>query len=425
MDNSQNDYARPEGPFKRFFRKTNLRLYLTGMLPLFLLAHFGHHGIGAMMNPLMPMIRNDLGLDYTQAGLIMMAFSLTAGLSQLPAGWIADKVGMRVMILLGVTGVALGGFFIGFTNSLTWLIVFVVISSLLGGGYHPASAAAISSSVKEEYRGRTLGLHLVGGTSAFWVFPLIASPIAAVCGWRTPYFVVSIPLMLLGIFLYFYIGKKNKADLKKRTENNIEVERIPEVKTIHWGQIIPFIIVSVFTGTIVQSVSAYISLYATDVLGVSETAAGMLTAITPAVGMVAAPIGGYIGDRFGGMRVVVICGFLAAPLVYLLGIAPSVPILVIIMLAIGMLSNTRMPTSEGYLTSHAPEKRRGTIMGIYYFSGTGVAAPLTPVIGNLIDRIGFPRTFSYASFITAGITLICSVVLWRTKGYRKYSEITG
>jgi ACS family hexuronate transporter-like MFS transporter len=354
------------------------------------------------------------------------AFGLTAGLSQLPAGIVADKLGVRIMVLLGVSGVALAGFMLGFTHTFTWLIIFLVISSIMGAGYHPASAAAISSSVKEDIRGRTLGLHLVGGTSAFWVFPLLATPIAAKWGWQAPYLAISIPLIILGIVLYILIGRRSKADLKKRLEQvEQEPEIIDSVDTINWGRVVPFMIISVVTGTVVQSVSAYLSLYATDVLLLSDVTAGMLMSITPGVGLFAAPIGGYFGDRFGGMKVIMIVSFLSIPLMYLMGIAPNVGVLVVLMIAMGLIMNTRMPTSESYITSNVPEKKRATIMGIYYFSGTGISAPLSPVVGNLIDRIGFPRTFGYAAAATAVIAVICSLFLWRNKGFRKYPEITG
>ncbi len=399
---------------------------MTGMLPLFVLAHFGHHSVGAMMNPLTPMIRNDLNLSYTQIGFMRMAFGLTAGLSQLPAGLLADRLGVRIMVLLGVTGVAIAGFFLGFTHSFTWLITFLVISSIFGAGYHPASAAAISSSVKEEYRGRTLGLHLVGGTSAFWIFPLISAPIAAKWGWQVPYLALSIPIAILGVVLYILIGKRARSIARRQQEEPAEIETSEAVvDSIRWREIIPFIIVSVFTGTVVQSVSAYLSLYATDVLLVSEATAAMLMSITPGVGLFAAPIGGYFSDRFGGMKVIIIVSFISIPLIYLMGIAPTVTVLVILMVAMGLIMNTRMPTSESYLTSNVPVNRRATIMGVYYFSGTGISAPLSPVIGNLIDRIGFQKTFGYASITTAVIAVACSLFLWRTRRYNKYPEISG
>lgn len=141
----------------KIIKKLNLRPYFSGLLPLFVLAHFGHHVVGAMLRPLMPMIRSDFGLSYTQSGWLISAFAMTNGISQLPAGWLADRFGTRFMVLVSVAGVAIAGSLIGFSNSFTVLIVLLVVAAFLGGGYHPSSGAAIASSVPGEYRGRALG----------------------------------------------------------------------------------------------------------------------------------------------------------------------------------------------------------------------------------------------------------------------------
>ena len=59
---------------------------------------------------------------------------------------------------------------------------------------------------------------------------------------------------------------------------------------IHWRQLAPFIIMSVTLGTIIQSASSYLSLYALDNLGIAEAEAAMLMAITPAISLFAAPL---------------------------------------------------------------------------------------------------------------------------------------
>jgi len=143
-----------------------------------MLAHFGNHVVGAMLRPLMPMIRTDLGLSYTQAGVVISVFSITRGISNLPAGWLADHFGTRLLVTISVSGVAIAGLLVGFSQSYTFLIIFLVISAMLGGGYHPTSAVAISATVPTEYRGRALGFHMIGGSSAFWIVPLLATPIA-------------------------------------------------------------------------------------------------------------------------------------------------------------------------------------------------------------------------------------------------------
>jgi MFS family permease len=361
----------------------------------------------------MPMIRTDLDLSYTEAGVVMSAFAITSGISQLPAGWLADRFGPRIMVALGVSGVAIAGLLIGLSQSYWTLIVFLVIAALLGGGYHPASATAISAVVPQERRGRALGLHLVGGSSSFWVVPLLAAPIALAWGWRGVYLTLSIPAIILGIVLYILIGRRTRVRDSECQTDDVEVPKAPD--RIHWRQILPFIIISVTTGTMIQSASAYLSLYAVDHLGVAEATAAMLVAVTPAVGLVAAPLGGYLSDRFGGIPVIIIVSFVAGPLVYLLGLVPNVPALVAVMISIGFVSNTRMPTSEAYIVGNIPEHRRSTILGFYFFAGAEIAGLMTPVMGNLIDRLGFVKSFNIISASIASVAVVCSLLLWRNR----------
>ncbi|MEK7353935.1 MAG: hypothetical protein AABZ77_05460, partial [Chloroflexota bacterium] len=62
---------------------------------------------------------------------------------------------------------------------------------------------------------------------------------------------------------------------------------------------------------------------------------------------------------------------------------------------------------------NTPERRRSTMLGIYYFAGTGVAGPLTPLIGNLIDKLGYQQAFTISAAATAVITIACTVLLLR------------
>lgn len=396
-------------------RKLNLRPYVTGILPLFIFAHFGHHVVGAIMRPILPMIRTDLNLTYTQAGWMMSAFSMTNGIAQLPAGWLADRFGARLMVLLGVTGVAITGFFLGFSHSFTWLVVFLIASAIMGGGYHPAAAAAISSSVPAEDRGRALGIHLIGGTSSFWIVPLLAAPIAAVWDWRASYLILTIPTMVLGILLYTLIGRRSQGKIQPEQPHPEEPDQaIPETSArVNWQALTPFIILSVATGTMIMSISSYLSLYAVDELGLSPEVAALLMAVTPAVGVFGAPFGGYLSDRFGGIRVMLVLSVLAIPLVYLQGVSPNAAVLTIMMLAVGLVTNTRMPTSESYIAGATPANRRATVLGLYFFAGTEVSGVLTPLVGKLIESYGFQTTFLYSALATGAIVLICALFLWR------------
>ncbi|UCG55292.1 MAG: MFS transporter [Dehalococcoidia bacterium] len=369
--------------------------------------------VQSLLRPLMPMIRTDLSLSYTQVGVVISAFAITSGLSQLPAGWLADRFGPRLIVALGVSGVALAGLLIGLSPSYLSLIFFVVLAAILGGGYHPASISAISLSIQPERRGRALGLHAVGGGSSFWVVPLLAAPIAATWGWRGAYITLAIPAIILGVVLYTLIGRQSQS--KAGASGGIEATVPTEPSRIRWRQLAPFLIMSITIGTITQSVAAYLSLYAVDNFGVSEATAALLMAISPAVGFFAAPLGGYLSDRVGGAPILVAVGFVAFPLIYMLGVVPNVPALAAVMVVMGFVMYVRMPTSEAYIVGHTPEHHRFTILGLYFSATLEFAGLLAPVIGNLIDRFGFYWSFTIASITLAVVNTVCSLLLWKVR----------
>jgi len=392
---------------------SNLKPFFTGLLPLFLIAHFGHHVVGAMLNPFMPMIRDELGLNYTQAGVLISAFSITGGISQLPAGWLADRFGTRLMVAISVSGVALAGLLVGLSHSYLALIAFLVLAALLGGGYHPAAANAISTVVSPERRGRALGLHLIGGSSAFWVVPLIAAPIAAAWDWHGPFLVLTIPVIILGVALYYLLGRQQR--ITHQTLGKVAESVSASPTKIEWRILVPFLVMSIATGTLTGSVAAYYSLYLVDHFGLLAPAAAALMAVTPAVGVLAAPLGGYLSDRFGGTSVMIVASLFAGPLLFTMKFVPNVALFIIVLLLIGGMNMTRMPTSESFLVSNVPERRRSTMLGIYFFAGAEMSGVLTPFVGKLIDTSGFDMVFTIASVSLFTIAVVCSILLWRAR----------
>jgi len=77
-----------------------------------------HYLLGALLTPLLPFIRDEFVLDYTQAGLLLSVYSWAYGISQLPAGYLANRVGLRLIMTIGISGVAVVGLLVGLSTSL-------------------------------------------------------------------------------------------------------------------------------------------------------------------------------------------------------------------------------------------------------------------------------------------------------------------
>jgi MFS family permease len=318
------------------------------------------------------------------------------------------------MVLISVAGVAIGGVLIGLSTGYTMLVVLLALTAALGGGYHPASATAISLMTPAERRGRALGLHLIGGTSSFWVVLLVATPIAAAWTWRIPFVALSLPIIILGITLYLLIGRHVKSSSgRERAAKNAAADASGGPTRIQWKVFLPFIILTVGTGMIVQSVGAYNAFLATDRLGVSESHVILLMAITPFVGMFIAPVSGYLSDRFGPVSMVVGSALMAGPLLYAMSLVPGVAFFVPVLIFMGIANMARAPSSEAFFVTRIPARRRATILGIYFFAGMELAGVMTPLAGRLIDSYGFARVLTGAAIAQLTLAVVFGLLLWR------------
>ncbi len=380
-------------------------------MPLFVLAHFAHHLLSALLVPLLPLIRDDLKLDYAQAGLLVSAFTLTYGISHLPAGWLCDRLGPRLLIAIGISGASFAGLLVGLSRSYLLMAVFLVLMGITSGGYHPASAPLITGSVEPRRVGWALGLHQIGGTGSHFLAPLIAVSIASALKWRGAFVVLSFPTIVFGIALYIILGRRAQTDRAIQQEvAKTEAQNTPAHSTL--PRLISFLLLTTIGHTLISAVISFIPLFVVDHFRVGQEGAAALLSLVYSAGLWAGPLGGYLSDRLGRVPVTLAASLLAGPVIYLLNVVPYGLIASLVLLGIGMSLYIRMPVSEAYIIRNTSERHRGTVLGIYYFGSRGGPGVFTPVLGYLIDRFGFTTSFSVTGLAMAVVTLISAVFLW-------------
>ncbi len=396
---------------------------LTGLVPLFMLAHFSHHLINALLQPLLPFIRDDFKIDYIQTGFVFSAFTLAYGVSQLPAGWLADRVGPRLLLLVGTVGVAVVGLAVGLSPNYTVMLIFLGVLGILGGSYHPAASPLVSAAVEENKRGQALGYHQIGGTGSFFLTPLIAVGLAtALGGWRGSFIVLSGLTIAFGMVFYLLLGRYKHLLRPADSQSNEEAPASGSIR-----RLVIIIILGVVLQVAIFSTYSFLTLFAVDQFGTSVWIGAVLLSFVHFAGLFAGPVGGYISDRFGKVRILLAVSLLAGPAIYALGFASISPDINsnivalffspigILVLFIGILQYIGMPVTESYVITHSPPQRKSTILGIYYFASRGGPALVTPVIGYLINRYGFNTAFSAVGLATTAIIVVSSLFLLRNR----------
>ncbi|MBI2832360.1 MAG: MFS transporter [Chloroflexi bacterium] len=392
-------------------RLLQLRSLFSGLIPVFILGHFAHHLLTALPVPLLPFIRDDFSLDYVQSGLVVSAFSLAYGIGQVPAGWLADRIGRRMVLTIGICGVAVAGLLVGLSQTYIMMIVFLALMGTLGGGYHPAAPPIISASVEPKNRGRAMGLHLIGGSASFFAAPLVAAAIAVVWGWRGSFIALAIPSIIFGVVFYLLIGRSTTE--KKTGQKAIARgdESAPTPVPGRLRRLVIFIVLSTFVQAVISSTISFIPLFLVDNFNVGKETSAVYISLIYSAGLWAAPLGGYISDRLGRIPVVLAVCFIVGPVIYLLTLTPFTWGAGLLSFLIGVVQYVRMAVSEAYVVSQTSERNRSTILGIYFFSSMEGGGLLTPVLGSFIDRWGFHPSFTIVGIALFAVTLVCSMWL--------------
>ncbi len=372
-----------------------------------------HHLLGALLTPLLPFIRDEFVLDYTQAGWLLSAYSWSYGISQIPAGYLTEKIGLRLIMTIGISGVALVGIVIGLSPSYYIMAVLLVILGLLGGGYHPASAPLVSELVEPEKRGVVLGIHQVGGTCSFFLTPLIAVGIAGYFGWRGSFVGLALITLIFGIIFYILLRRWRSGGKSEPVQTESHIITPPPAN--HARHLIVFLILGITSYATILSVISFLPLFAVDYLNVSEEIGATLLAIVHFAGLLAGPLGGYLSDRFGMVKVMVITVLIGGPLLYLLSLVSYGWVIYVLSFAIGMSMYMTMPVAESYIIGYVPEKKRPKFLGFYYFGSRGGGGAITPIIGYLIDRFSFSTSFTVAGAFLVAVTLGCIGLLWKNR----------
>jgi len=385
------------------------RSVLFILLFLFILAHFFHHIVPAIITPLLPFIRESFELDYTKAGVLISAFNLAYGASQLPGGLIAKHTGLPLLITIGISGVAFLGFLTGLSPNFIFMALCLVFMGIIGGGYHPSASPLISQAVDQRHRGKALGIHQIGGTASFFIGPLIAVALARVFGWRGSFIALSIPIFLFGIFFYTLLKRwgYGKARYKKKTSKIEE----SQYKADLTRKLVPVILLNIFTQVFLFSSLSFIPLFIVDSLGGSKEVAAALLSLAHSAGLWAGPLSGFLSDKIGKSPVIIFNAITTAPLLLLLNHVSLGLSVSIVLMFIGMSHYMGMPVAESYIISHSPPKHRTTILGLYYFISRGGPGLVAPLLGFLIDKYSFQTAFITAGISMGTITIICTAFI--------------
>ena len=152
--------------------------YRWTILTLGTAAQTAYSGVFLGIPILAPALRVEYDLTLPEVGLVIAAVNVGSVVTLLPWGLLADRLGERYVVGIGLTGASLALTVAAFAPSLGVLVAAIVLAGALGAGVNAASGRAVLGWFPERQRGFALGIRQtavpLGGTLAAVALPPIA-----------------------------------------------------------------------------------------------------------------------------------------------------------------------------------------------------------------------------------------------------------
>jgi MFS family permease len=252
-------------------------------------------------------------------------------------------------------------------------------------------------------RGRALGTHVIGGSLAFLVTPAIAIGTAHYMGsWRAAFVALAVLPIVAGLLMLVAVARTpNTERVTTAAERLGQASALASLRAIG-----PLVGVALGEQLLTASMFAFIPLFLVDHHRVPSDVAGLAISVMAGIGIISAPIGGALSDRFGRAPVLVAVTASVGPLILFVTYAPfGLPLLAALLLY-GLSMNTRLPVLESLFADAIPAHRRSTVLGLYYFIGQESSGLTTPLVGKLIDATDPVMTFTALGVIGTVLSLV-------------------
>lgn len=341
------------------------------------------------LNFLMPYVQPELGLSYTQVGLLGSALSLTWAVAAIFVGWLSDKAGKRKIIIIICTLLfAACSVLSGLATSFVMLLAARLIMGLSEGGVMPLSHAVVASEVAPQRRGiamgvtQNLGSSLMGSTLA----PLILVPIALAWGWRNAFFIAALPGLISALLIWLLVIERQLPPPAPRAVG----DRPPLLELLANRNVLVCSFLSVVLVAFLVVTWGFMPLVLVQMRGTPDTTAAGLMATLGVASALCSFLIPWLSDIYG--RRPVMAGFTAVgvilPLAALYYDGPAVMLGLIFF--VGWMFNGIFPmfmatVPHESVAPHQAATAIGIVMGAGEILG-GVGAPF--LAGALSDRYG-------------------------------------
>lgn len=369
------------------------------MLPLFLTLSSLH-----LLNDLMqsviaasyPLVKSDLGLSFTQVGVISLVYQLASSVFQPVVGMAFDKRPFVRSLPLGSFFTLLGLALVAVSESVPWLCVSVFFVGVGSSILHP-EASRITSLASGGRRGFAQSVFQVGGNLGSSLGPLAVAIVVAPSGRANIAWFCLVAVLAMVVsrpvcrWYAAYLASVRKGRASARTD-----ARRPLSKRMTIVALLIMVVLIFSKYIYMASLTNYFTFYVIERFGVSVSVSQVALFIFLFATAAGTFVGGPVGDKIGRKYVIWIS---------ILGTAPFSLILphcgfygaIAMAFCAGFMLSSAFPAILVYAQEMLPDKL-GLVSGLFFGFAFGVAGIAAAILGHFVDIYGLQSVFDVCAF---------------------------
>jgi len=371
---------------------------------LITIGHSLTHWYPATFYLLLPLIGHELGLSYSQIGLVITCQYIAAAVANVPGGMLVDTIGRKGLLMaVSLFWVGFPYLLIGFSQGYLMLLVCVALVGFGNSLWHPTAIPTLGQRYPER-KGLVLSLHGMGGNVGDAVAPVVVGAALAVFTWREVVVMNVLPGLVVALLMFAFLGTLKLGS--RKTESQSLAQYMAGLRDLFRSRSLILLSTgSTFRSMTQTALLTFLPVYLAHDMGYSPVWVGACLFALQAAGFAAAPIAGHLSDRMGRKNIAISSMASTALVLVAMALSGGSPLFVALVAVLGFFLYALRPVIQAWMLETTPKNMGGSSIGIL-FGAQALGAAAGPLLAGMVaDSHGLLATF----YFLAGTIVIANL----------------
>ncbi len=370
---------------------------------LFTLVAFIVGMVELIIGGILDLVADDLHIGLGKAGLLITIFSFVFAITGPILLFVTAKVERTRLMIISLFIFLLGNVVAVFSSTYLMLVLSRVITAASSSLLVVLSITLASNIVAQQYRGRAIGLVVMGISGSIVLGVPIGVMLGHSFGWKAPFFVIAILTVFLMVTVYFLMGKIASPPVVSLRK---QVATLKNHKVLFAQLTTFFFLAGHFT------LYGFLTPFANSLLGLNGAWITLVYLLFGIAAVTGGGIGGFSSDRFGPKQTIIsVSLLLVMTLLTITTTTKLLPLFFVVLVIWGILSWAITPPVQSYLMQVSPET--ANIQQSLNNSALHFGIAFGTLIGSfVIDRSSVELNATVGALFVF-LSLICGLIAMR------------